>query len=603
MLACVAVLLAVPGHARAQQPGLDIAINSVTDADFPVVQAIVTVEDATGAAPGGLDVNSFSVTLDGHSAMVNSADLASSETAPLDVLLVMDASGSMAGAPMAAAQASAKALIKDLGAADRVAIVSFADDVQLTQDYTADKPLAMAAVDRLVARGNTALYQATAAAAVKASRAAASRRVVVLLSDGADFGGKSTMSRDEALAAAATVGVPFFTVAEGSDIDTEYLARLAQSTKGRGLEAPRPEDLANLYAGIGLLLRSQYVLKLDASAVTGAGPTALSVQVRVGAQVANADGTYRPSAGHGAPAVLIEGLGDGEALDVSRDITISVTGLGAVTRVVAYIDGVSVFETTSPPYAFTYDPRSFENGDHVLSVSVISGFRGIDKSVRFSSTPPAPSAGRRIPWGKAGIGGAVLLAVLAAYVAWKKRPRRPGLTPLKERITPWASLARLDGPAAPPEEQDELAPELVGEVLGRLVSVAGSDAGQEYRVGARPVSIGSAAACAVRIDDAELGAVEARTWIQNSRLMLHRTTRLTAIANEESSGGWTILDEGDTFEIGNHRFEFRLLGAADKAAASDAESSPPADAVQPRLIELMPRDSMPDLGELEERTG
>ena len=70
--------------------------------------------------------------------------------------------------------------------------------------------------------------------------------------------------------------------------------------------------------------------------------------------------------------------------------------------------------------------------------------------------------------------------------------------------------------------------------------------------------IGSGARCGVRIDDREVGAEEARIWVRDGHLMLHRVTRLTDVAADGASGGWTILQPGNSIDIGQHRFEFRI---------------------------------------------
>ena len=162
-----------------------------------------------------------------------------------------------------------------------------------------------------------------------------------------------------------------------------------------------------------------------------------------------------------------------------------------------------------------------------------------------------------------------------------------------------------------------------------LVSRAGSDAGQEYPVGGKPVSIGYGSRCAVRINDANLATEEARIWIRNKTLMLHRMTRLTTIATDGVAGGWTMLDPGETFDIGDHRFEFRLLpdGApvpeppkpvsepSDIPNILKDKDTPPAPAPPPagmpepglaqqgeprRLTDMMPRESGFNYQELEE---
>ena len=120
------------------------------------------------------------------------------------------------------------------------------------------------------------------------------------------------------------------------------------------------------------------------------------------------------------------------------------------------------------------------------------------------------------------------------------------------------------------------------------------------------MSIGSGTRCAVRIPDDELSAEEARIWVRNERLMVHRMTRLTSVAADGTVGGWTILDPGDSFEIGAHRFEFRLLPsdapAPSATAAGESQatqtkrdgSERPAigDFATARLAHLMPKDSL-----------
>ena len=87
--------------------------------------------------------------------------------------------------------------------------------------------------------------------------------------------------------------------------------------------------------------------------------------------------------------------------------------------------------------------------------------------------------------------------------------------------------------------------------------------------------------------------------------MVHRMTRLTSVAADGTVGGWTILDAGDSFEIGAHRFEFRLLPSEAPApsparATSDLKQREPEASERPsiggfataRLAHLMPKDSL-----------
>ncbi|MGH7635268.1 MAG: vWA domain-containing protein, partial [Gemmatimonadaceae bacterium] len=268
LLPAVLALTLLAGTVAAQDASLSVQIANVSDAGYPKAQAVVTIDDTSSAAAPVLTPVDVSVSLAGASAKVLSAELASSETTPLDVLFVIDTSGSMAGPPIALAKDAAKAFIAQLAPEDRVAVMGFSDEVRVLQDYTTDRAAASSVIDGLTAAGNTALYQATAGAAVKAASSPASRRAIILLSDGADEGSASTTTREQAIDAVTHVGVPVFAVGEGAGIDRDYLQQVGASSNGRYLEAPDPKQLGALYSGIARLLRTQYVITFDASSVT-----------------------------------------------------------------------------------------------------------------------------------------------------------------------------------------------------------------------------------------------------------------------------------------------------------------------------------------------
>jgi hypothetical protein len=189
--------------------------------------------------------------------------------------------------------------------------------------------------------------------------------------------------------------------------------------------------------------------------------------------------------------------------------------------------------------------------------------------IAFSSTPPvAPrtddQGGGGPPVVLIGVAVAVVFAVITAIVLIVRGRLRDHAAikapDPEQRVVPWAGTARRITQPPPDLMEDDSSPaEDIGEVLGLLISRAGSDVGSEYAVGGKPVSIGSGSRCAVRIDDPSLGAEEARIWIRKGLLMLHKLTRLSVIAQDGASGGWQMLEPGDTFRIGDHTFEFQLV--------------------------------------------
>jgi VWFA-related protein len=581
--------------AHAQEPQLRVTITSVGDDAYPNARAIVGIENTSGAGGTALTRDDFTVTIDGQATTVVSADLAASEDAPLDLLAIVDTSGSMEGAPLASAKAAAKALIAELGAQDRIALISFGDEVRLTQDFTSDRATITAAIDSLVARGNTALYQATAAGAVKISTSPASRRAVVLLSDGADAGGVSIASRAEAIAGAASAGVAFFTIAAGTQLDLPYLQQVADVTKGRMLQAPRPEDLNALYVSIGRLLRSQFIVTFDASAASASDGVHVVITVKAGVAVSSAEALYKPGPTF-LPTIALAGVAAGESLTLPREITANIS-IGT-PRVSWYVDGVNVLEQTTPPYAFTYDPARFAEGEHTVRAAIGDGAAAVSSEVALSSVPP-PSAGGGPPILLIALVVVAMVAGVALFAVMKLRKPRPEKPiPADQRTKSWAQqVAAKRAAAGEPVETSEAEPvqEDIGRVLGRLISRAGNDAGKEYAVGGKPVSVGAGPRCGVCIADPELATEEARVWVRGNHLMLHMFTRLTSIEAGGIGGGWQILEPGDSFEIGQHRFEFQLPEAEVAESAANVlrdRDAPPGAPQRPspgRLSDLMPR--------------
>jgi len=594
----------VAGMASAQDGSLTLELTAVTDAGYPNAHAVLTLDDTSSATPPALTKDDIAVTIDGKPAPVSDARLASSETTPLDVVVLVDVSGSMEGRPLALAKEAAKGFVAQLAPQDRVAIVTFANDVSLAQDYTTDHAAAAAVLDGLTAGGNTALYQATAAAAVKIGTSASSRRAIVLLSDGADYGTDGAVSREQAVQAVTSVAAPVFAIGEGTDLDTAYLRQIASATKGRYLEAPDPSQLADLYASVARLLHSQYIVTFDASSVKQAGDVPVAVELKLAGRTATASATYHAPAPP-ATTITVSGLGQDESITSPREITAEVQG--PASGVTFRVDGRDVATIAAAPFVFSYDPAAYGGGDHRLEVVAETPAGAVTSTVDFSSSVAAAGGGG-FPLIPVAGGVAVLLAVVGgAAVAWRLRQSRVP-RPSVEKL---AVVRRMPAVVPPPPEPEPVAlePEVIDEPKGLLVSRSEPDFGAEYIVGGSPVSIGSGEQCAVRVPDRGLSAVEARIWVRSGKLMLHKMTSLNALANEGVTGGWSILDPGDTFELGPHQFLFKLM-EEEPAPAPEGDvpdvlrdperplrivpPSPQAAPSRLRLPELMPRDSQPE---------
>jgi VWFA-related protein len=573
-LAFVALLWFAPFASHAQSGRVTLDIVSVDDTDYPSLRAVVTAS-RDGAALPGLDAHAFGVTLAGQPLPVTGVTEAAKDTSGADIALVVDVSGSMGGAPIEQAKAAARDFIAALAPADRIALIAFSDTVRVLLDYTSDRSAALAAVNALDAAGDTALYQATADAAHRAAQSPAARRAVILLSDGLDFGGRSRIARDESLIEAMNSGVPFYAIGLGNQIDREYLAYLAGATGGRFLEAPTPGDLAGLYRAIAAELQSQYVLELDATGVPLAERSELTVTLTSGADQASDTIALEPRIEPVNLNVTLEGVTDGQEVRTGDVVTIVATPEDAVIGVTVRIDGVNVGELRTPPFRFAMPELSEGPHDLTVEVRAIDGSAANAKATIVAPAPsPAGGASPLLPVAGVALAGLVALGG-AGYLILRRRASRARR--IEHRIKPWGDrVPNLEDWRA--WEDDETPVASVTEPLGRLVALTGVHAGQAYEIGARPVSIGSSPRCALRLEAGpDTAPEEARVWVRNGRLVVHRVATLTAMALEGASGGWVILDPGEDIELGGVRFRFELL--------SDA----PADAPSPAREDVAPR--------------
>lgn len=254
--------MAVPGLADGE---LDVQVHSIDDSAFPLMTAVISVE-ASGRPLEALDVSAVTVTDNGSPVAVTKVARVHDARIPTTVVATLDTSGSMLGASLASAKSALGGLVQRLTPEDSVALVSFSDQAQLVIAPSTDKSGVEAAVKALQASGNTALYGAVAESARVAASAGSARRLVILLTDGEEYGNVSGLSREESLDRAAQSGAIFYVIGLGVGADREYLAQLAGRTGGRYLDAPTSADIESGFAAIEEILRSQFVLSLETTA-------------------------------------------------------------------------------------------------------------------------------------------------------------------------------------------------------------------------------------------------------------------------------------------------------------------------------------------------
>ncbi len=259
--------LAVLGAPASAGTDQELTIESIDVSGFPEV--LLTVSPPPGLAGQDVKPESFALKENGADREVKVTRLSSDK---LDVVVVMDTSGSMRGGPIISAKASALSFVNGLPADTNIALVGFGDVPTVISPFTTDRAVVAAAIDSLAASGETSLYDAMVTASDLLATAGGNQRSIVLLSDGGDTASKTPF--DQALAALAKTGAGFTAIELTTDeSDRPALDRLAAATEGRVVAVEDPNALDATYAAIASRLSNLYELRFFSSGATRADLT------------------------------------------------------------------------------------------------------------------------------------------------------------------------------------------------------------------------------------------------------------------------------------------------------------------------------------------
>jgi len=150
-----------------------------TGVDVVAVDVLVT---RGGRPVTGLTADDFSVRDNGVPQRVDSMRL---EDVPITLLLVLDTSGSVGGAPLVQLRAAAEAAADALRPDDRVGLVTFSDKLRMVIEPPSPPSSLADALRRVRASGATALYDATFAALALREQTVG-RTLMLVFSDGYD---------------------------------------------------------------------------------------------------------------------------------------------------------------------------------------------------------------------------------------------------------------------------------------------------------------------------------------------------------------------------------------------------------------------------------
>jgi Ca-activated chloride channel family protein len=311
-LVALLVLIVLPSLARPQEPSLSqsrqgdeytIRVN----ADSVVLHA--TVQNRKGILVSGLGKDNFQVYEDG---VLQQIDYFSHEDIPVTVGLVVDNSGSMRP-KRPEVIAAALAFARSSNPADQMFVVNFNENVSFglpdNTPFTDQAAQLRVALSRIDADGETALYDAVAAALEHLKKGNRDKKVLILISDGGDNASKHNLAQIRAMAGhpdAIIYTIGLF-IPEDLDRNPGVLKRLAKDTGGEAFLPETVKEVTPICERIARDIRNQYTIAY-APANRKQDGTYRVIQVKVGAPghgrlfVRTRAGYYAPSKAQPLPA-------------------------------------------------------------------------------------------------------------------------------------------------------------------------------------------------------------------------------------------------------------------------------------------------------------
>lgn len=251
-----------------------LAQDPVIRVDVNLVNITFSVRNKQGGLVGNLTKDDFKVFEDGKEQQITRFQR--DNDLPLTIGLLIDTSGSMYNVLETGKRAAGEFFRKVLRQKDLAFLITFASEMELLQDLTSSQNLLEKGLEEVrgqrptsvmtqgpvptTPRG-TRLYDAVYLAAAEKLKTEAGRKVIVLLTDGADQG--SVYKMQEAMKQvhlADTVIYSFFYYEPMYTSDEGVLKRMSGDTGGRVFEVRRRGGLDEAFKQLEEEMRSQYAL-------------------------------------------------------------------------------------------------------------------------------------------------------------------------------------------------------------------------------------------------------------------------------------------------------------------------------------------------------
>lgn len=226
-----------------------------------------------GKPVAGLTARDFAVRDNG---VLQRVEVVDAMDVPINVILALDTSASIAGQPRADLISAGEALVDGLKPVDRASIVTFSHAVDPAIKLTGDFGAVRDALRNIQPRGRTSVMDGVYVA-LTSTLEQPGRFLLVVCTDGADT--MSWLRPSEVIEASKRTNAVVYTVTTSDGRRSEPLKQLADATGGQMLQVKSSGDLRPAFARILSEFRTRYVLAYSPEGVPPGGFHQLDITV------------------------------------------------------------------------------------------------------------------------------------------------------------------------------------------------------------------------------------------------------------------------------------------------------------------------------------
>ena len=270
-----------------------------------------TVLDRHNALVSGLSKDDFQIYEDGVLQQIRHF---SHEDIPVTAGILVDNSGSM-GPKRDDVIAAALAFARSSNPQDQMFVVNFNDSVSFGlpagTPFTDQREQLQRALSRIVAIGQTALYDGIAAALNHLKQGDRDKKVLIVISDGGDNASQHSLAQiiDMARQSAVIIYAIGIFDEQNDDQKPAVLKRFAKETGGQAFFPASSKDITSICEGIARDIRNQYTLTY-APTIASQDGRYRAIEVRA-SERGRGRLSVRTRAGYSVPSIIPDSSGKG----------------------------------------------------------------------------------------------------------------------------------------------------------------------------------------------------------------------------------------------------------------------------------------------------